>query len=113
MFKKAQIGTIWPILNIPNCLTELVCSKNFLTELDNLPDSIKSLNANSNPKLSNLDNLPSSLEKLIFNGESIRLDIVPLNLKEIYCSQAQYEKLSINHEITKKVKIIKFYSNEK
>lgn len=96
--------------NLPNSLEELICSNNNITNLDWLPESLKILNCVKNPSVKTLDNLPNSLEKLLFDNNNIDLQILPRNLKELYCPSIQYEKFMKIPNITDKIKITRIFS---
>lgn len=55
---------------MPNCLTDLDCSYNNLTDLDNLPSSIINLNCSGN-SIEILANLPKFIETIEYYGTII------------------------------------------
>ena len=77
---------ILPDLSRFTCLQKLDCSINQLTQLDNLPSSLKTLSCSFN-HLTQLDNLSSSLLVLYCdNNQLTHLDNLPLFLNTLNCS---------------------------
>ena len=65
------------ILLVPNSLTELICSQNQITKLDNLPSSLIKLDCYC-IQITNLDNLP----KLDKYKEKVNKDRLILQIEE-------------------------------
>lgn len=71
---------------LPNNLTELVLEYNFKLELNDLPNSIKSIKFYNSNYLYQLNNLPNSVEYLeLPNGYNLQINKFPNKLKKIKC----------------------------
>jgi len=74
-------------------LKELHCSKNQLSSLPMLPETLERLFC-SNNQLSSLPMLPETLERLFcYNNQLSYLPTLPKNLKELYCSNNRLSSL--------------------
>ena len=79
--------------NLPNSLIELHCHNNNLTELPDLPNSLELLNCNIN-KLTELVELPNSLKKIFccFNNLT-KLPNLPNSLETLDCQDNNLKEL--------------------
>ncbi len=63
----------------------LYCTNNFITSLENLPNSLIELDCDSN-EITSLDNLPNSLIELCcYDNQITILDNLPKSLTKLYC----------------------------
>jgi len=85
---------ITQIINIPKSLKKLNCYGNFITSLDNLPENLEDLVCSHN-NLTLLDNLPTNLKYLECNGNQIEsLDYLPNGLIRLECCNTKIESLN-------------------
>jgi Leucine-rich repeat (LRR) protein len=81
------------IINFPNTLEELVCSRNLITNLNGLPDELVKMNCSYN-KLTKLDNLPMGLRWLDCSHNKITsLEMIPEGLETLTCSSNAITRL--------------------
>ena len=79
--------------NLPNTLKILFCYSNQITQLDNLPNSLQSLDC-SYDQITQLDNLPNSLKELYCSNNQItQLDNLPNSLQKLYCYDNEITQL--------------------
>ena len=70
---------------MPPGLTTIRCFYNQLTQLNNLPTSLKILYCSDN-KITQLDNLPPNLKFLeCYNNKLTQLNNLPESLEELHC----------------------------
>lgn len=85
---------ITQIINIPKSLKKLDCYSNIITSLNNLPSNLEDLDC-SNNNLTSLDNLPTNLKYLECNGNFINsLDFLPSGLVKLVCCGTQVISLN-------------------
>lgn len=86
----------------------LECSGNLLTEIDNLPNTLKELSCNYN-KLKTIGMLPNSLEKLLCHHNELKLlPALNENLKMLSCS---YNKLTCLPSFTRNLEKVYCHKN--
>ena len=90
-------GKITSIINVPEGITYLSCSKNLLTQLDNnLPSSLIDLNASYNGlKQMDFSNL-SKLKNLTLNyNQMVELENLPSTLETLYCNNNLLKRIDL------------------
>lgn len=92
----AEKGEVTNISNLPEGLEKLVCSNQYLIELENIPKSIKEIDCQHN-FISSLD--ISNLNKLkilqISNNQIKRIENIPNSLEELYCNNNRINNLNL------------------
>ncbi len=85
---------ITQIINIPKSLKKLECHSNLITSMDNLPSNLENLSCSYN-NITSLDNLPTSLKYLECNCKFIdSLDYLPSGLIKLICCYTKIKNLN-------------------
>lgn len=85
---------ITQIINIPNSLKKLECFNNLITSLDNLPENLEHLSCEFN-NIKFLDNLPTNLKYLVCGSNPIEsLDYLPNGLIKLECCETPIYSLN-------------------
>ena len=89
-------------------LQSLKYNNNYITLLDNLPQTLETLVIMDN-KITSLDNLPALLQRLqCSNNKITSLDNLPQSLKELYCN---INKINSLDNLPKSLKILCCFEN--
>jgi len=89
-------GNITDILNIPDQVTKLVCSKNLLIGLSGLPNGILYLDCDDNYiSTIDLNNTPSIQELHCENNKIVEFATLPKSLVNLYCSQNKLKHIDL------------------
>jgi len=83
---------------LPTNLKHLRCFKNYLTELNNLPNLITLYCGHNN--IRKLENLPLTLKELgCSNNDMIKINVDLLSLDEFYCYNNKIKNIKINSRV--------------
>ena len=76
-------------------LEELDCSRNYITKIINIPNSVKKIKYHQNYNTLKIDKLPDNLEELVCSFNNIvNLSNLPLGLKKLNCSDNNIVELN-------------------
>lgn len=101
---KCEFNSITNLDNLPQSLKKLYCEYNSISNLDNLPSSILILSCSDN-LIRNLDNLPYGIKNLNCSHNLItNLDNLPSTIEFLDCS---YNKLINLNYLPSSIKILK------
>jgi hypothetical protein len=91
-------GEITNLYNIPDGVNKLVCAKNLLVELDNLPSSLIHLDCDHNYLTSFNFSKLTMLEEFHCNDNKIEeFKNIPKSIVSLYCNQNKLKHLDLKH----------------
>lgn len=101
-------GEITSIVGIPERITEFQCIDNYITEINNLPNSLVQLNLDYNYlERIDLKNTPNLKKAILSHNKLVEIENLPTSLEELYLNYNQIKELDLQHLIQLRVLHVK------